>query len=283
MLVLAALLGAGCGAADEPMRAAAAPHDPRVEAPISRPSVAPHPADEQPAAAEARPRAAPRARPAAVAARPGRCASPRLRPLRTRSLAFAAVVRSGAQAYARPHGPPLARFARLNANGVPTVFGVLGRAQCDGDWLRVQLPKRPNGSLGWVRARDVELVRVRTRIEVDLSARRVTLYRAGAELLSATAAIGAADTPTPTGSYYVDQRLVAPNPEGPFGPAAIGISAFSPVLQHWAQGGPIAIHGTNQPHLVGGAVSHGCVRVRNDVLVRLFRLVAAGTPVVIRA
>jgi L,D-transpeptidase catalytic domain len=285
VLVLAALLGAGCGAADEPVGAAAAPRDPRVEAPISRPSVAPYPANEQPAAATAKPEPAPRARPAAAAAaRPAvRCASPRIRPLRTRSLAFAAVVRGGAQAYARPHGQPLARFARLNVNGVPTVFGVLGRAQCDGDWLRVQLPKRPNGILGWVRARDVELVRVRTRIEVDLSARRVTLYRAGAELLSATAAIGAADTPTPTGSYYVDQRLVAPNPEGPFGPAAIGISAFSPVLQHWAQGGPIAIHGTNQPDLIGGAVSHGCVRVRNDVLVRMFRLVEAGTPVVIRA
>jgi hypothetical protein len=284
LLVLAALLGAGCGTADDPVGAAAAPRDPRVEPPISRPSVAPHPANEQPAAAGARPEPAPAARPAAAAARPAvRCASPRIRPLRTRSLAFAAVVRSGAQAYARPHGQPLARFARLNANGVPTVFGVLGRAQCDGDWLRVQLPKRPNGILGWVRARDVELVRVRTRIEVDLSARRVTLYRAGAELLSATAAIGAADTPTPTGSYYVDQRLVAPNPEGPFGPAAIGISAFSPVLQHWAQGGPIAIHGTNQPDLIGGAVSHGCVRVRNDVLVRMFRLVEAGTPVVIRA
>ncbi|HEX5800664.1 MAG TPA: L,D-transpeptidase [Gaiellaceae bacterium] len=282
VLVLAALLGAGCGAADEPVGAAAAPRDPRVEPPISRPSVAPYPANEQPAAATAKPKPAPRARPAA--ARPAvRCASPRIRPLRTRSLAFAAVVRSGAQAYARPHGQPLARFARLNVNGVPTVFGVLGRARCDGDWLRVQLPKRPNGILGWVRARDVELVRVRTRIEVDLSTRRVTLYRAGAELLSATAAIGAADTPTPTGSYYVDQRLVAPNPEGPFGPAAIGISAFSPVLQHWAQGGPIAIHGTNQPDLIGGAVSHGCVRVRNDVLVRMFRLVEAGTPVVIRA
>jgi len=128
----------------------------------------------------------------------------------------------------------------------------------------------------------VKLVRVRTRIVVSLSARRVTLYRAGRELIRATAAIGAADTPTPTGSYYVNQRLVAPDPTGPFGPAAIGISAFSPVLQDWIQGGPIAIHGTNRPHLLGRAVSHGCVRVRNDVLVRLFALAVPGTPVLIR-
>jgi hypothetical protein len=211
------------------------------------------------------------------------CASPAIRPLRTRSLAFAAVVRTNARAHASPRGKVLGRYDRLNVNGVPTVFGVLGRAECRGRWLRVQLPSRPNGVLGWVRARDVELVRVRTRIEVDLSARRVTLYRAGRELVSATAAIGAPDTPTPTGSYYVNQRLLAPDPQGPFGPAAIGVSAFSPVLQDWIQGGPIAIHGTNRPDLLGGAVSHGCVRVRNDLLVQMFQLVEAGTPVVINA
>jgi hypothetical protein len=199
-------------------------------------------------------------------------------------VAFAAVVRTTASAHTSPGGGKvLARYGRLNVNGVPTVFGVLGRAECRGRWLRVQLPSRPNGVLAWVRAREVELVRVRTRIEVDLSARRVTLYRAGRELISATAAIGAPDTPTPTGSYYVNQRLLAPDPQGPFGPAAIGVSAFSPVLQDWIQGGPIAIHGTNRPDLLGGAVSHGCVRVRNDLLVRMFELVEAGTPVVIDA
>lgn len=204
------------------------------------------------------------------------------RPLRTRSLAFAAVVRTEARAYSTPGGEPLRRFGRLNANGVPTAFGVLSRIRCAGEWLRVQLPVRPNGLVAWVRARDVELVRVQTRIAVDLSERRVTLYRRGREVLRAAAAIGAADTPTPTGSYYVNQRLLAPNPEGPFGPAALGISAFSPVLQDWVQGGPIAIHGTNRPDLTGRAVSHGCIRVRNPMLVRLFRAAAVGTPVVIR-
>ena len=161
-------------------------------------------------------------------------------------------------------------------------FGVLSRIRCAGEWLRVQLPVRPNGLVGWVRARDVELVRVQTRIAVDLSERRVTLYRRGREVLRVAAAIGAADTPTPTGSYYVNQRLIAPNPEGPFGPAALGISAFSPVLKNWVQGGPIAIHGTNRPDLTGRAASHGCIRVRNPMLVRLFRAAAVGTPVVIR-
>ena len=286
-LVLVALLGAGCSADADVDRASAAPYDPRAEAPLSTPpSVAPQPAVARPAAKPSRTKPKPRARAVAarnVPQRAARCSSPAVKPLRTRAVAFAAFVRGDVQAYRRPHGEPLARFGPINQNGVPTVLGVLGRAQCEGEWLRVQLPRRPNGILGWVRAGDVRLERVRTRIDVDLSARRVTLYRGGRELLVAPAAIGASDTPTPTGSYYVDQRLVAPDPEGPFGPAAIGISAFSPVLQHWAQGGPIAIHGTNQPELIGGAVSHGCVRLRNDVLVRMYRLAVPGTPVVIRA
>jgi lipoprotein-anchoring transpeptidase ErfK/SrfK len=69
---------------------------------------------------------------------------------------------------------------------------------------------------------------------------------------------------------------------GPYGPGAIGISAFSPVLTGWAQGGPIAIHGTNEPWSIGHAVSNGCIRLPNPVLRRLFKQALAGTPVLIR-
>ena len=123
---------------------------------------------------------------------------------------------------------------------------------------------------------------MRTRIVIDVSARRVTFYRDGREVLHATAAVGSSATPTPLGSFYVNQRLVPQDTTGPFGPGAIGISAFSNVLTGWTQGGPIAIHGTNQPWSIGHAVSNGCIRVRNDVLRRLFRATLAGTPVVIR-
>ncbi len=145
------------------------------------------------------------------------------------------------------------------------------------------MPLKPNGVTGWVRARDVELTPVTTRILVDLSERRVTLYERGRDVLSTRAAVGAAGTPTPTGRYYVNQRLVPDDPSGPFGPGAIGISAFSNVLTGWTQGGPIAIHGTNRPDLIGQAVSNGCIRVRNDHLQRLFDRALAGTPVTVRA
>ena len=157
--------------------------------------------------------------------------------------------------YDRPGGRPSERFRRLNPNGVPTVFGVVAKRvdeRCAATWYRVRLPRRPNHRTAWVRARDVEVAEVRTRILVDLSARRVTLYRDGRKVMSTT-----------------------------FGPGAIGIAAYSEVLTGWAQGGPIAIHGTNRPDLIGEAVSNGCVRIRNDVLRRMFASTLAGTPVVI--
>ena len=54
------------------------------------------------------------------------------------------------------------------------------------------------------------------------------------------------------------------------------------MLKNWPQGGPIAIHGTNEPWLIGSAASNGCLRVANAVVVRLFRQTLAGTPVIIR-
>jgi lipoprotein-anchoring transpeptidase ErfK/SrfK len=199
--------------------------------------------------------------------------------------AYAATVRVRATAYRAPGRAPFARFGHLNVNRVPTVFSVLAArldGRCRASWYRVQLPLRPNGITGWVRARAVTERALDVRIVVDLTERTVTVYRGAHPVVVTTAAIGAPSTPTPTGRFYVNQKLVAPDPLGPYGPAALGISAFSPVLQHWAQGGPIAIHGTNEPTLLGAAVSHGCVRVANDVVQRLWKLVPTGTPVLIR-
>ena len=212
------------------------------------------------------------------------CRGKRYRPLVTRRNAWAVVVPHGSSAHERPGGRVLARFGPRNANGAPTVFGVLGAVvtpQCEPTWFRVQLPLRPNGSTGYVRARDVRLLQVPTRIEVDISQRRVTLYRRGKPVLHATAAVGSPATPTPTGRYYVNQRLLTGDASGPYGPGAIGISAYSNVLTGWTQGGPIAIHGTNRPASIGQPVSNGCIRLPNAVLRRMFAATVTGTPVVI--
>ena len=195
-------------------------------------------------------------------------------------------MRERAQAFRGPGSGRLASFGPKNVNGVSTIFAVLAKQvdeRCAAQWYRVQLPVKPNESTGWVRAADVELAPVTTRIEVDLSERRVTLFDGGRRVLTATAAIGSPATPTPTGRYYVNQKLVPTDASGPFGPGAIGISAFSEVLTGWTQGGPIAIHGTNRPDLIGRAVSNGCIRVRNDLLQQFFDRTPGGTPVTVRS
>lgn len=181
---------------------------------------------------------------------------------------------------------PFARLGVRNVNGARTVLGVLGSvlgADCRPRWYHVQLPVTPNGTTGYVPASAVEVGTVSTRIVVDLSERRVTLYRSGRKVLEAAVAVGTPHTPTPTGRFYVDQRLIPDDPTGPWGPGAIGISAHSEVLTDWVQGGPIAIHGTNLPSSLGKAASAGCIRVDNATLRRLFSLAREGTPVLVRA
>jgi len=92
-------------------------------------------------------------------------------PLGTKRLTLAAVALRPTAAFRRPGHGVLARFGTLNVNGVPTVFGVVGAVldrRCRASWFHVELPMRPNGSTGYVRADAVSIARVRTRIVVDV-------------------------------------------------------------------------------------------------------------------
>jgi lipoprotein-anchoring transpeptidase ErfK/SrfK len=207
-----------------------------------------------------------------------------LRPVGTAKSSFAAIVKSRAQVYRKPGREPLAHFRKLNQNGYPTTFSIVGaivNTSCGVSWYRVQLPMRPNGVIGYVRPADVLVEQVTTRITVDVSARELAFYRAGKLVLTTPVAVGSPSTPTPIGRFYVNQRLVPTNANGPFGPAALGVSAFSNVLTGWTQGGPIGIHGTNQPWSIGRAVSNGCIRVPNATLMKIFDATLGGSPVVI--
>jgi hypothetical protein len=214
----------------------------------------------------------------------GGCRAGSFRAVGTATTSYAAVARTAVRAYGAPGGNELARFDVLNQNGYPTTFRVVGSIlgrNCRATWYRVQLPMRPNGVTGYVRPVGLVVQRLRTRIEVDLSARTLMFFRSGRRVLATRVAVGSPATPTPVGRFYVNQRFVTTNPGGPFGPAALGVSAFSPVLTGWAQGGPIGIHGTNEPWSIGRAVSNGCIRVPNATLRRLFAAARGGTPVVI--
>ncbi|MPQ98479.1 L,D-transpeptidase family protein [Modestobacter sp. I12A-02628] len=136
-----------------------------------------------------------------------------------------------------------------------------------GDWLQVQLPTRPNGSTGWVRAADMSLTSHDYSIEVRLAEHRMLVRQADAVLLDTPVGVGAADAPTPGGTYYLKELLQPPDPDGGYGPYAYGLSGFSTVFTSYSGGeGVIGIHGTDAPETVGTDVSDGCIRVTNEVV-----------------
>lgn len=217
--------------------------------------------------------------------RPAAARCPASATLGSSATADAAVVRRSAIVRAEPSSTSkvVARLGRVDENGFDQVLGVVASrsgGNCAPAWYRVQLAVLPNETEGWVRAWAVRVYRVQTRIVVDLAQRRLRLYRAGKVVLQTAVAVGTAATPTPTGRYFVNERWALRSETGPFGPAALGISAHSVALQNvWVQNGPIGIHGTNEPSSIGAAASNGCIRLPNDVMRTLFPLVPAGTPV----
>jgi lipoprotein-anchoring transpeptidase ErfK/SrfK len=196
---------------------------------------------------------------------------------------YAARVVRPTTAYRRPGGSAFRQLAIADPYGFPTTVSVLERVQtCKARWYRVRLAMWPNGTTGWVRSSDLTTTRLHARIVVDISRHRVFLYKSGRVVFTSAAAIGKPSTPTPRGTFFVTQRFVVSPTTGPYGPRALGISAFSDVLRSWRDGGPIGIHGTNEPFSIGAPVSHGCVRLPNDRMIALFKLTPLGTPVLIR-
>lgn len=149
-------------------------------------------------------------------------------------------------------------------------------------WYRVRLPILPNNSTGWVRASALgELYRVDTHLYVSRANLVATLERGGKVVFKTHVGLGTTTNPTPPGQYYVRSKLVgfdAPM----YGPLAFGTSARSPTLTDWPGGGFVGIHGTNQPQILPGYVSHGCIRMPNEAILRLAKLMPVGTPITIR-
>jgi hypothetical protein len=150
-------------------------------------------------------------------------------------------------------------------------------------WIKVRLPMRPNNTKAWVRRKDLgPLHVVRTMLRIDRGKRRATLYRRGRAVWRAPVGVGKPHWPTPAGRFYVRELLLPVDSGGIYGVFAFGTSAYSAQLTDWPGGGVVGIHGTNQPELIPGAISHGCVRVRNGDISRLRRLMGLGTPIRIR-
>lgn len=149
-------------------------------------------------------------------------------------------------------------------------------------WLQIHLPVLPNSRTGWIpRAAVSQLIPVRTWLIVNTKTLRASLIESGRMIFSARIGIGKPSTPTPHGNFYVIDRLDDLGFGGQYGPLAFGTSAKSPVLTDWPGGGVVGIHGTNEPQLIPGDPSHGCIRMRNQEILRLGKLMPVGTPVTI--
>jgi hypothetical protein len=146
-------------------------------------------------------------------------------------------------------------------------------------WILVPIPGRPNGLQGWVPAGALSEVHVTSEhLRVNREAFRATLYRGHVAIWSAPVGVGRPSLPTPAGHFYVMEKLVSREP-AVYGPYALGTSAYAPTLGEWPGGGVVGIHGTDEPWLIPGRPSHGCIRLRDADVSRLWQLIEVGTPI----
>lgn len=185
--------------------------------------------------------------------------------------------------FSRPSGSAhrVARLRLLTEDRFAEVYLVLSswKNSAGNTWLKIRVPKRPNGLTGWVRASALgQLHTVHTLLRVNRHTLRVTLYDRGRKRFSARIGVGKAATPTPSGHFWIREKFrVGGNTL--YGPRAIGTSAYAPYLTDWPGGGVVGLHGTNQPGLIPGRPSHGCIRLRNADILRLYKLAPKGTPI----
>jgi lipoprotein-anchoring transpeptidase ErfK/SrfK len=150
------------------------------------------------------------------------------------------------------------------------------------EWVQTQLPGRPNGRKGWVPREGLgEFHLIHTQIVVDRRKLRITLFKNGKKVMTAPVGVGKGSTPTPSGTSWIREKL---NGFGNvvYGPLAFGTGTYSTTLTDWPGGGVVGIHGTNEPNLIPGRPSHGCIRLKNKDIIRLSKKMGPGTPLLIK-
>lgn len=180
----------------------------------------------------------------------------------------------------RPDGRVLANIGARTEFGSPQTLAVVAE---QGDWVGVLSPALENSQVGWARAGQVKLLGSPLRLDVDLSARKLTVQDRDGVVRRVRIAIGAADTPTPPGDFYVTDKLNGPDFGPYYGCCILALSGRQPNLpQGWSGGDRLAIHGSPTPTW-GKAVSNGCLHADVADLRYLMRWVPLGTHVRIHA
>jgi lipoprotein-anchoring transpeptidase ErfK/SrfK len=210
-------------------------------------------------------------------------AAPTSTPTRTSSALAgfsATAVVSTVEVHASANGPVTTKLDNPLPSGAPLTFLIDSPTAPSGEWLKVLLPIKPNGSTGYVKASDVKVAGLPYRIDISLGAHRLDVFENGTLRSSYPIGVGHSNTPTPGGTFYLKELLQPPNPDGAYGPYAYGLSGFSTTLDSFkGADAVIGVHGTDDPSSVGKDVSHGCIRMNNADITELAGLLPLGTPV----
>ena len=170
-------------------------------------------------------------------------------------------------------------------DGVPEVYLVLQSVldEKGAVWLQIRIPGRPNGRTGWVHEEQLSnLKTIQTHLTIDRRKLKATLRKNGKVIWTSRVGVGRPGLETPAGRFWIRERLSNLGGSPVYGPWAFGTSAYSDKLTDWPGGGVVGIHGTNEPQLIPGRPSHGCVRVPNPRIRKLARLMPIGTPLLIK-
>jgi lipoprotein-anchoring transpeptidase ErfK/SrfK len=127
-----------------------------------------------------------------------------------------------------------------------------------------------------------------TVVTVSREERMVRVFKRGEMVQSYTVAVGEPKYPTPTGQFSVQSKQVNPAwnvPQSDWagklaGQTIPGGDPRNPLIARWIGfNGSVGFHGTASIGSLGGAASHGCVRMSPGDVIDLFEHVETGTPV----
>jgi hypothetical protein len=185
--------------------------------------------------------------------------------------------------YARPtrHSRRVGNLHWRTEDGFPEVYLLLRERIVPHrkPWVELRIPARPNGQTGWVRRRDLrQFGMTRWLLVVDRHTEQLTAYHDNHRVFRAPVGVGKPSTPTPPGHFWIRERFKVGDPSSPYWPYAMGTSDYS-TLSEWPGGGVVGIHGQwDQPQLIPGDPSHGCIRMLNKDISWLAPRVPVGTP-----
>lgn len=146
-------------------------------------------------------------------------------------------------------------------------------------WEKIDVPMRPNGQSGWVKQSWLQAPQVSHKlIVVNTGTETLTVYNHGKLIF--TAPVGTGNTAlgwnTPPGHFWIAEAFPSNDPV--YGPWAFGTTDRA-ANTDFPDDSIVGIHGTNEPQLIPGDPSHGCIRLTDENILKLKPLVGIGDPV----